>query len=101
MPPATTTSCGRPESSFRQFLALGNTIALGLMQEGDLLHYARGMHAYGNAEHTYDGPCRFWVELRKGETTPQSAFSRAVGIVNPYFLFSNSSEVNRILAPTE
>ena len=24
MPPATTTSCGRPESSFRQFLALGN-----------------------------------------------------------------------------
>ena len=25
MPPATTTSCGRPESSFRQFLALGNT----------------------------------------------------------------------------
>ena len=25
MPPATTTSCGRPESSFCQFLALGNT----------------------------------------------------------------------------
>ena len=24
MPPATTTSCGRPESSFRQFLTLGN-----------------------------------------------------------------------------
>ena len=24
MPPATTTSCGRPESSFCQFLALGN-----------------------------------------------------------------------------
>ena len=28
MPPATTTSCGRPESSFCQFLALGNTIAI-------------------------------------------------------------------------
>ena len=26
MPPATTTSCGRPESSFRQFLALGNSL---------------------------------------------------------------------------
>ena len=25
MPPATTTSCGRPESSFCQFLALGNS----------------------------------------------------------------------------
>ena len=29
MPPATTTSCGRPESSFRQFLALGNTRGSG------------------------------------------------------------------------
>ena len=28
MPPATTTSCGRPESSFRQFLALGNIAAV-------------------------------------------------------------------------
>ena len=27
MPPATTTSCGRPESSFCQFLALGNSDA--------------------------------------------------------------------------
>ena len=27
MPPATTTSCGRPESSFCQFLALGNNAA--------------------------------------------------------------------------
>ena len=26
MPPATTTSCGRPESSFCQFLALGNSV---------------------------------------------------------------------------
>ena len=80
---------------------LDEAIALGLMRERDLLRYARGMYAYGDADHTYDGPCRFWVELGKGETTPQSAFSRAVGIVNPYFLFSNSSEVNRILAPTE
>ena len=26
MPPATTTSCGRPESSFCRFLALGNSM---------------------------------------------------------------------------
>ena len=75
-------------------------IAHGLMQEDDLLRYARGMHAYGDADDTYDGSCRFWVELLKGETIPQSAFSRALGIVNRYFLLSNSSEVNRILAPT-
>ena len=28
MPPAPTTSCGRPESSFCQFLALGNTLGI-------------------------------------------------------------------------
>ena len=80
---------------------LDEAIAHGLMQEGDLLRYARGMHAYGNADDTYDGPCRFWVELRKGEPTSQAAFARALGIVNQYFLLSNSSEVNRILRATE
>ena len=80
---------------------LDEAIAHGLMQEGDLRRYARGMHAYGNADDTYDGPCRFWVELRKGETTSQTTFARALGIVNQYFLLSNSSEVNRILMGTE
>ena len=80
---------------------LDEAIAHGWMQEDGLLRYARSMHAYGDADDTYDGPCRFWVELRKGETTPRSVFSRALGIVNRYFLLSNSSEVNRILAPTE
>lgn len=76
---------------------LGEAVAHGPMQEGDLSRYARGMHAYGNADDTYDGPCRFWVELRKGETTSQTAFARALGIVNQYFLLTNSSEVNRLL----
>ena len=80
---------------------LDEAIAHGLMQEGDLLRYARGMHGYGNADDTYDGPCRFWVELRKGEPTLQAAFTRALGIVNQYFLLTNSSEVNRILRATE
>lgn len=80
---------------------LDEAIAHGLMQEGDLQGYARGMHAYGNADDTYGRPCRFWVELRKGETTSQTTFARALGIVNQYFLLSNSSEVNRILMETE
>ena len=80
---------------------LEESIAHGLLQEGDLLRYARGIHAYGDADDTYDGPCRFWIELGKGATTPQSAFSRALGVVNQYFLLSNSSEVNRILRETE
>ena len=80
---------------------LDDAIAHGLMQEGDLLRYSRGIHAYGSADDTYDGPCRFWVELRKGETTSQMAFARALGVVNQYFLLANSSEVNRILRATE
>ena len=45
---------------------LAEAIAHGLMQEGDLLRYARGMHAYGSADDTYDGPCRFWIRTPKG-----------------------------------
>ena len=80
---------------------LDEAVAHGLMQEGDLQGYSRGMHAYGNADDTYGRPCRFWVELRKGETTSQTTFARALGIVNQYFLLSNSSEVNRLLMETE
>ena len=80
---------------------LDEAVAHGLVQEGDLQDYARGMHAYGNADDTYGHPCRFWVELRKGETTPQTTFARALGIVNQYFLLSNSSQVNRLLMETE
>ena len=80
---------------------LDEAIAHGSMQEDDLLGYARGMHAHGDADNTYDGPCRFWVELRRGETTSLTVFARALGIVNQYFLLSNSSEVNRILSATE
>ncbi len=80
---------------------LDEAIAHGLMQEGDLRGFARGMHAYGDDDDTYDRSCRFWVELRKGETTSQRTFARALGIVNQYFLISNSAEVNRILVGTE
>ena len=80
---------------------LGEAIAHGPMQEGDLQDYARGMHAYGNADdNVYGRPCRFWVELQKGETTSQAAFSRAVGFVGDYFLFTNPSEVNQNLRET-
>lgn len=80
---------------------LDEAIAHGSMQEGDLRGYARDMHAHGDADDTYDGSCRFWVELRRGETTSLTAFARALGIVNQYFLLSNSSEVNRILSAAE
>jgi hypothetical protein len=80
---------------------LDEAMAHGLMQESDLRSYAGGMHAYADADTTYGRPCRFWVELQKGETTSQTTFARALGIVNQYFLISNSSEVNRILVGAE
>lgn len=84
----------------RDIPRLDEAIAHGLMQEGDLRSYADGMHAYADADATYGRPCRFWVELQKGKTTSQTTFARALGIVNQYFLISNSSEVNRILVGT-
>ena len=80
---------------------LQEAIARGRMPEADFSRYARGMHAHGNADDTYGGPCRFWVELRKGETASQTAFAQALGVVNQYFLLTNSSEVNRILREAE
>ena len=89
------------EASVARIPRLEEAIARGLMQEGDLSRYARGMHAYGNSDDTYGGSCRFWVELRKGEIASQTAFARALGMVNQYFLLTNSSEVNRILRAAE
>ena len=80
---------------------LQEAIARGRMPEADFSRYARGMHAHGNADDTYGGSCRFWVELRKGETASQTAFAQALGVVNQYFLLINSSEVNRILREAE
>ncbi len=81
---------------------LQEAIAHGLMQEADLRRYARAMYDYGDrGDNTYGRRCRFWVELGKGETTPQSAFSQARSIVEQYFLLSNSSEVIGILAAPE
>ena len=80
---------------------LHEAVAHGLMPEGDLQDYARGMYEYGDAGDTYGRSCRFFVELQKDETTPLPTFTRAYAVLNQYFLFSNSSEVNRILRGTE
>ena len=43
MPPATTTSCGRPESSFCRFLALGNS---GYVNASPLIETQRVVEAF-------------------------------------------------------
>ena len=85
------------ESDVADIPLLQEAIARGVMPEAEFSRYARGMHEHGNADDIYDGSCRFWVELHKGETASQTAFAQALGVVNQYFLLTNSSEVNRIL----
>ena len=81
--------------------ALEEAIAQGVLQEDDFSRYARAIRAYGNRDDTYRGPCRFWVELRSGETTPLSAFAPAFAVVTSYFLLTNPVEANRILREAE
>ena len=90
------------EEDVAEIPQLQEAIAYGVMQEAELRRYAREIYEYGNSgDNAYGGRCRFWVELRAGETTTQSAFSRARSIVEQYFLLSNSSEVIRILTAAE
>ena len=58
--------------------------------------YAATIYQYGDGTDTFDGSCRFFVELKQGGTEPL-AFAAALGVVNQYFLISNSAEVNRVL----
>ena len=62
---------------------LDEAIAHGSMQEGDLLGYARGTHAHGDADDTYDGPCRFGIELRWGETNLVDGVRAGAGYREP------------------
>ncbi len=59
--------------------------------------YAKAIYEHGLREHTFKRPCRFHVELKYGGADPR-VFSHAVGVVNKYFLYSNSAEVNKTLA---
>ncbi len=75
-------------------------IAHGQMDRRDFEHYTDQIYRYGDEEDTFETSCRFFVELKK-ETDSLASFARALGVVNRYFLISNSSEVNSILRGVE
>ena len=73
MPPATTTSCGRPESSFCRFLALGNSwgdvfgdrvIASAILDR--ILHHATTISIRGDSYRLKD-------KLKSGVVKPTTA----------------------------
>ena len=78
---------------------LADAIEQGQMDAEQFQEYARAIYQHGVGDDTFDRSCRFYVELGQGGTYLE--FSRAVGTVNKYFLFSNSGEVNGILSGGE
>ena len=79
-----------------------NALVLGAVAPGELTpgafeDRAGAIYRHGDAENTFGGSCRFFVELEQGAAS-HGRFSQAVGVVSRYFLIANSSEVNRILA---
>lgn len=79
---------------------LSAAIARGQMGRRDFEHYAGQIYRYGDKEDTFKSSCRFFVQL-KNETDSLASFAQAFGVVNRYFLISNSSEVNKILSDPE
>ena len=75
-------------------------IEQGQMDVEEFERYANEIYQHGVRADTFDRSCRFYVELKQGGTE-LLAFSRAFGVVNQYFLISNSTEVNRILRGEE
>ena len=58
--------------------------------------YANAIYKHGLRDDTFGQSCRFYVELIYGGADPR-AYSHAVGVVNQYFLYSNSAVVNKTL----
>ena len=75
---------------------LADAIEQSRMDVEPFERYANAIYQHGDRTDTFDGSCRFFVELKQGGTEPL-AFSAALGVVNQYFLISNSAEVNRVL----
>ena len=74
MPPATTTSCGRPESSFCQFLALGNIFAVLHTWGQTLVHHPHLHCVIPGGGLANDGSG--WVACRPGFFLPVRVLSR-------------------------
>ena len=76
--------------------SLREAVSIGQLEPDAFKQYASAIYHHGDAEDTFGGSCRFFVELEK-DTDSYRRFAQAVGVVNRYFLIANPLEVNRIL----
>ena len=80
--------------------SLLEAVSTGQLNPEAFERHASEIYHHGDAEDTFGGSCRFFVELDK-DTDSYPRFAQAVGVVNRYFLIANSWDVNRILAAGE
>lgn len=82
----------RYDAAVEEIPSLHRAINHGQMDRQRFESYAREIYQYGDAQNTFDGSCRFFVEL-KNETGSLASFAQARAVVETYFGFSNPSEV--------
>lgn len=67
-----------------------------VMDLGTFEEFSARILRYGDQEDTFDGSCRFFVELTLGSSDCQD-FPKAFAVANGFFLISNWRETNRIM----
>ena len=80
--------------------SLLEAVSTGQLNSEAFERHASEIYHHGDAEDTFGGSCRFFVELDK-DTDSYPRFAQAVGVVNRYFLIANSWDVNSLLAAGE
>lgn len=86
-----------PAEASPDFLALTEVPARELSR-AEFFDQARRIYDFGERRDTFDGPCRFYVELKRGSSISAPDYREAKDLVATYLFIGNSSEVLRELA---
>ena len=65
------------------------------LSRAEFLRLGERIFRYGDRENAFGRRCRFYVELKRGPTISAARYVDASVLVEKYFFFTNSSEVNR------
>ena len=79
------------------FLAL-TEVPVSELSRGEFFDRAERIYDFGERPDTFDGPCRFYVELERGSSISAADYREAKDLVATYLFIGNSSEVLRALA---
>lgn len=79
------------------FLAL-TEVPTRELSRAEFFGHAQRIYDFGERRDTFDGPCRFYVELKRGSSIPAPDYREAKDRVATYLFIGNASEVLRELA---